>query len=85
MHVRNDFPLGPLPRFNRELPNTSPLDNWQELLPGDHVHVLGETGMVQRAQVDILSTDGSVIWLRMDGIGHRSCHLRTDPIVLYRI
>lgn len=75
---------GPLPPFITDVPTTSPVHDWQGLNSGDAVLVLAESGLVRRAEVDTLNVDGTVVWLRIDGIGHRTCHLNTDPITLYR-
>jgi hypothetical protein len=75
---------GPLPSLITEVPRTSPVHDWQDLNPGDALLVLAESGLVRHAQVDTVNWDGTIIWLRIDGIGHRTCHLDTDPIALYR-
>ena len=84
-----------LERSKRHLPGTSslpvpdgsPVDevqDWDALMPGDLVQILTESGTINRAVVDTINDDGSIIWLRNEPIGHRSLHLKTDPVRLYR-
>lgn len=85
----------PLKRSKRHFPGTSSLQapdvapanevqDWDDLIPGDLVQILTEAGTSNRAVVDTISDDGSIIWLRNEPIGHRSLHLKTDPVLLYR-
>lgn len=84
-----------LKRSKRHLPGTSSLPapdvalvnevrNWDDLMPGDLVQILTETGTSNRAIVDTINDDGSIIWLRNEPVGDRSLHLKADPVRLYR-
>lgn len=82
-------------RSKRYFPGTSSLpvpdvapanevQEWDDLLPGDLVQILAEPGTISRAVVDTINDDGSIIWLRNEPIGHRTLHLKTDPVTLCR-
>lgn len=69
------------------VPDVAPaneVQDWNDLLSGDLVQVLAEPGTISRAVVDTINDDGSIIWLRNEPIGHRTLHLKTDPVTLYR-
>jgi len=83
-----------LKRSKKHFPDTSSLpipdvgpvnevQDWDALIPGDLVQILTESGTISRAVVDTTNDDGSIIWLRHEPIGHRSLHLKTDPVTLY--
>jgi hypothetical protein len=59
--------------------------NWAELTLGENVMIVDRRGNLTPATVDTLSDDGSIVWLKPQLVGHRTLHLRTDPIVLHRI
>lgn len=70
--------------MNYPLPAGPPVIDWSELDPGVLVEVhIG--GYVSHARVDLLSADKTILWLRTDGTGHRSLHLNTDRLTLYRL
>jgi hypothetical protein len=74
----------PLQSAPHELPTGLPLRDWKEPEPGEVVEVRREYGPLSRAQVDTLNAEGTVIWLRSEGIGLRTLHLATDPLTLYK-
>ncbi|MFF2317811.1 hypothetical protein ACFVTE_16255 [Arthrobacter sp. NPDC058097] len=57
--------------------------NWADLEAGRWVDVMNEAGQLERACVDAVTPDGSIIWLVTEGTGARSLHLSTDPVTLY--
>ncbi|MFF2345989.1 hypothetical protein [Pseudarthrobacter sp. NPDC058119] len=68
---------------DKALPAGRIVRKWKHLEPGTWVEALSEDGELSRAYVDDLAADGSIIWLVTEGSGHRSLHLKTDPLTLY--
>ncbi|MDQ0618382.1 hypothetical protein QFZ33_002406 [Arthrobacter globiformis] len=66
-------------------PLSSPVLDWNELTIGDNVIIVDRRGNLTPATVDTLNDDGTIVWLKPQHLGHRTLHLRTDPIMLHRI
>ncbi|MDF2050279.1 hypothetical protein [Arthrobacter sp. Cr_A7] len=61
------------------------IKNWNVLKPGQIVEVLNEHGLLIIAEIDALTDDHTIIWLRSLRSGQRTLHLVEDPISLYEL
>lgn len=82
--------LGPRQLSNDHVPAyRRPLDrpvlDWKELTLGETVVVVDRHGMLTTSSVDTLTDEGNMVWLKPQGLGHRTLYLRTDPIMIHRI
>lgn len=66
-------------------PLSSPVLDWNELTLGENVIIVDRRGHLTPATVDTVNDDGTMVWLKPQYPGHRTLHLRTDPIMLHRI
>lgn len=66
------------------LPPGRRVHDWSELAVGDDVELLEEDGLVTAACVETLAEDGSIIWLKPTGTGHRRLWMRSDPVTIYK-
>lgn len=79
-------PLEPrqlVPVYKRPLDR--PVLDWKELTLGETVVVVDRRGILTTSSVDTLTDEGNMVWLKPQGLGHRTLYMRTDPIMIHRI
>jgi hypothetical protein len=59
--------------------------DWKELKLGENVVIAARRGNIMPATVDTVTADGTMVWLKPQGIGHRTLYLKTDPIMIHRM
>lgn len=71
------------PTYKRPLDR--PVLDWTELTPGETVVAVDRRGVLTPSTVDTVTDEGTMVWLKPQGLGHRTLYLRTDPIMIHRI
>ena len=57
---------------------TVPLDEWQQIAPGDHVLIENTGTLPETGRIDSKTSDGNVIWVHLDHGRGRRMFLRQD-------
>lgn len=66
------------------LPGLIPVLVWSSLIHADQVVIFDNGSPIDSGRVDIVASDGSVLWLQADGAARRRLFLRRDATVYKR-
>lgn len=61
-----------------------PVSNWSTLAPGTNVQIRQNGQILAAGHIDMMSIDGSLLWLRQAADNQRTLFLKSDPVKLYR-
>lgn len=70
--------------LHRTKPQPEALTNWSSLSRADEVEIYKDGEFIAAGRIDMLSMDGSILWLHKDTGNDRSLFLRSDGLRVYR-